>query len=94
MNVKKIFLNSLCFVITGGELDRTKWEHIEVLKSLPEDCPEIVMPTYAVVDLKRIRSTVHKCIENGVMSEECEGAQWNQFLDREEEKQKVIEFAE
>lgn len=89
---KRSFFSLFC--VKTDEFDRREWEPLVVLKSLPQGCPELVMPTYAAVDLKRIRSMINKCVENGVINEEPEGTQWTEFIGREEEKQKVVEDAE
>ena len=67
----------------------TQWESEEyeplvLLKSLPQDVPQLVKPNYDAVDIPKLRRMVDKCVNNGVFKNE-EKIEWLEFLQKEEE---------
>ena len=68
-----------------SQWDDDLYQPLILLKSIPQDIPELVKPDYAAIDIGRLRSMVRKCTEVGVFKEK-EVSEWLEFLHEEEKK--------
>lgn len=80
-------------IVFTDDYDVNRFPALVVLKSLPRELPELVMPLYSLVDLRRIRTMSERCLEKGIFSE-TEAHHWWQFLEREEGKEQRFQEAE
>lgn len=57
------------------------YEHVELLRTIPTDLPDLIKPNYEAGDLPRLNSMVEKCTNNGIFKSE-EEEEWMAFLKR------------
>lgn len=91
--VLEYFSDVYFFSLSIDKFDNIRFPPLILLKSFPQDVPEIVAPLYHTVDFRRMRSMVERCNENGVLNQE-QTQEWWEFLEREETKEKTVQEAE
>lgn len=66
------------------------YEPVELLRTIPTGLPELIKPNYEAVEIRKLRSMVEKCTNNGIFKS-VEKEEWLTFLDKEQEQANLYE---
>ncbi|KAK3735320.1 hypothetical protein QZH41_018723 [Actinostola sp. cb2023] len=79
---------------SGSSWDRQKWKPLgPILQELPQGIPDLIKPNFEVVGFERIKKTVEKCGEMGILNSH-EVELWHDFLAEEKDYCEVYENIE